>query len=329
MPELIDALPGISLPVEEVTQRLDSMWAGGDASERSPSEFRASQMNVVLHLGKEVKASDARVRFDGLIRFAQRYPSRIIVLCPRDSGSDQMTAKLFSQCYIGSSHREMCCCEALLLSYQPEGSGFLSNQVSTWLESDLPTYHWFSGVPSHRISGYFTNLLAGVRRCVYDSSIEPEDVSSLDWPQPQRVYDLAKARILPVRQSIGQYLSGYNQEMLCAGLKTITIRYVASLRGEAEALREWVTVCLRACFDRPDAGHEFPSIHLARSEPMEDPACLSMMWDYANENSFYWSMDQAELRGQIKSRFVGREEQILTQISLLPLEKALAEALFF
>ena len=62
---------------------------------------------------------------------------------------------------------------------------------------------------------------------------------------------------------------------------------------------------------------------------MEDPACLSMMWDYANENSFYWSMDQAELRGQIKSRFVGREEQILTQISLLPLEKALAEALFF
>ena len=122
-----------------------------------------------------------------------------------------MTAKLFSQCYIGSSHREMCCCEALLLSYQPEGSGFLSNQVSTWLESDLPTYHWFSGVPSHRISGYFTNLLAGVRRCVYDSSVEPEDVSSLDWPQPQRVYDLAKARILPVRQSIGQYLSGYNQ----------------------------------------------------------------------------------------------------------------------
>ena len=83
------------------------MWAGGDASESSPSEFRASQMNVVLHLGKEVKASDARVRFDGLIRFAQRYPSRIIVLCPRDSGSDQMTAKLFSQCYIGSSHREM------------------------------------------------------------------------------------------------------------------------------------------------------------------------------------------------------------------------------
>ena len=48
-----------------------------------------------------------------------------------------MESKLFSQCYIGESHREMCCCEALLLSYKSEDFGHLANQVSIWLEGDL------------------------------------------------------------------------------------------------------------------------------------------------------------------------------------------------
>ena len=62
MAELIDALPGIALPVGEVTARLASMWDGGPAS--SGSEFRASQMNVVLHFGLDVTAEEARERFD-------------------------------------------------------------------------------------------------------------------------------------------------------------------------------------------------------------------------------------------------------------------------
>src|SRR5690606_27011084 len=131
MAELIDALPGVELPVGEVTNHLASMWETGPSG--SPSEFRASQMNVVLHFGLEVTPEEARERFDSLIRFAQRYPSRIIVLCPsrtRDDGT--MASKLFSQCYIGDSHREMCCCEALLLSYKSENFGYLSNQVSVW-----------------------------------------------------------------------------------------------------------------------------------------------------------------------------------------------------
>ena len=126
------------------------MWEG-DASPDSPSEFRASQMNVVLHFGLDVTPEDAKLRFDALIRFAQRYPSRIIVLCPTRELQSGMSAKLFSQCYIGETHREMCCCEALLLGYKSEDVGYLANQVSIWLEGDLPTYHWLSGVPSAQL----------------------------------------------------------------------------------------------------------------------------------------------------------------------------------
>ncbi len=328
MAELIDALPGIALPVEEVTCRLDTMWAG-DASEHSPSEFRASQMNVVLHFGKETSPADARNRFDGLIRFAQRYPSRIIVLCPREAGSGAMTARLFSQCYIGSTHREMCCCEALLLSYQPEDSGYLSNQVSTWLESDLPTYHWFSGVPRQRIEGYFENLLTGVRRCVYDSSIEPDDLAALDWPQPNRVRDLAAARILPVRQSIGQYLSGHDMESLCCGLADVTIRHAPGFSGEAAALCQWVASCLARHCAEPGEDNGFPPIGAPVADPAPGTPCLSMEWRYDNNNRLCWSMQEDGTRGEIVACFAGREERIPTHIRLLPLENALAEALFF
>ena len=190
-------------------------------------------MNLILHFGLDVAQEDARARFDTVIRFAQRYPSRIIVLCPTREESTGMRAKLFSQCYIGETHREMCCCEALLLRYKPENFGYLANQVSIWLEGDLPRYHWFSGVPSHRIERYFDNLLSGVRRIVYDSSVEAQDLSQLPWPDPERVHDLARARLLPVRQSIGQYLSSFPTELLSCGLKSIRLTYAGFFRRGA------------------------------------------------------------------------------------------------
>ena len=129
------------------------MWEA-DASLGSPSEFRASQMNLVLHFGLDVNEADARARFDTVIRFAQRYPSRIIVLCPTREEGAGMRAKLFSQCYIGETHREMCCCEACCC-YKSK-PGYLANQVSIWLEGDLPRYHWFMVCPTTASSAILT-----------------------------------------------------------------------------------------------------------------------------------------------------------------------------
>mgnify|MGYP001545253519 FL=1 len=116
MAELITHLPGQELAVSAVEKRLRQMWdADGEAS---PSHFRASQMNIVLHFGFQVTPAEALEAFNSLLRFVQRYPGRIIVLCPSETRQDgSMGAKLFSQCYIGPSQREMCCCEALMLAF--------------------------------------------------------------------------------------------------------------------------------------------------------------------------------------------------------------------
>lgn len=326
MKDLIDQLPGIAMPVAEVTTRLQTMWHGGE--EGSPSEFRASQMNVVLHFGWEVTPEEARERFDALIQFAQRYPSRIIVLCPSRSISDgSMAAKLFTQCYIGESHREMCCCEALMLSYQPDDCGYLGNQVSVWLESDLPTYHWFSRVPAERIRGYFDSLLVGVRRSIYDSSIEPEEFNDLKWPDPDRVGDLAEARLLPVRQAIGQFLSGYAIEQLCRGLQSVQIRHAANMRGEGRRLCAWVKDCLSEC-------DKCESCSALRAEydlgECSSPDCLlTLELTFDDERYFRWKMLSGENLGQIEASLGKGEESFTTRVKALGPEQTIAEALLF
>lgn len=328
MKDLIDVLPGLNLPVGEVTDRLDRMWEG-DAS-GSPSAFRASQMNVVIHFGWEVTPEEAQARFDALLAFGQRYPSRIIVLCPSRSITDgSMRAKLFSQCYIGDSHREMCCCEALLLGYEPENCGYLGNQVSVWLEPDLPSYHWFCGVPGERIEQYFDSLLVGVRRSIYDSSYEGEDLGRLDWPDPVRVGDLALARLLPVRQAIGQYLSGYRIEDLCRNLRKITVRHCGSMSGEGMRLMEWIRGCLGEC----DKCEDCPALKAEYTiEPCDsgDAGCsLALEFDYADGRYFKWRKFSEGSMGEIEASLGKSEEKISTRMKPLGPEQTLAEALFF
>ncbi len=328
MAELIDALPGIELPVGEVTARLATMWDSGPLS--STTEFRASQMNVVLHFGLDVTPVEALERFETVLHFAQRYPSRIIVLCPSsEAGDGSMSAKLFSQCYIGESHREMCCCEALMLGYKSDDCGYLANQVSVWLESDLPTYHWFSGVPPRRIEKYFDNLLMNVQRCVYDSSIEPEGFSEFKWPDPSRVSDLARARLLPVRQAVGQFLSGFKIEDLCRGLGTVTIAHCPSMSGEGRRLMDWVKECFSECSQCEECSAKKADFILQDCDGLDADCVLSLEWNYTDGRYFKWRKFKDGSLGEIEACLGHAKEKIPTRVKPLAPEQALSEALFF
>lgn len=328
MAELIDALPGVELPVGDVTARLASMWDGGPSA--SPSEFRASQMNVVLHLGLDVTAEEACERFDTVLKFAQRYPSRIIVLCPsREVGDGSMSAKLFSQCYIGESHREMCCCEALLLGYKSEDCGYLANQVSVWLEPDLPTYHWFSGVPAQRIETYYDNLLVGVRRCVYDSSIEQDGFSALAWPASVQISDLATARLLPVRQAIGQFLSGYEIESLCHGLESVAVAHSETMSGEGHRLMEWIKDCLGECSKCDDCSAQSSKFSVSGADELDDECVLTLELEYSDDRYFKWRKFSDGSMGEIQAYLGKSKETISTRVKAMAPEQALSEALFF
>tara|TARA_B110000003_G_scaffold271730_2_gene306381 strand:+ start:1744 stop:2730 length:987 start_codon:yes stop_codon:yes gene_type:complete len=328
MSELIDALPGIELPVSDVTQQLATMWDTGPQS--GLTEARASQMNVVLHLGTRVQPAEALKRFEELIEFSHRYPCRIIVLCPKQNEFDgSMQAKLFSQCYIGASLREMCCSEALLLSYEIDNSGFLSNQVSVWLESDLPTYHWFCGVRKVRVESYCNNLLHGVRRVLFDSSEWGDAYADIAWPQSLKVKDLAAARLLPVRQALGQYLSAYTVAEICDQLRGVRLVYHPDYRGEANCLLQWIQACIQLCGAEAAALDCQLDWQLQAAESDDAIASLSLEFQYANDYHFTWVQQAAGNLGEIRA-FLGKSDECIpTRVKPLSPAQALSEALLF
>jgi hypothetical protein len=320
MTELIDVLPGIELPVGAVSEELSKMWGGN--KENALSEFRASQMNLVLHFGRTVSPDEAKARFEVAVRFAQRYPSRIIVLCPFSENNQPMQAKLFSQCFIGDSHREMCCCEALILGFSSEDNGFLFNQVSVWLESDLPIYHWFSEVRAERVVKYFDYLLKRVHRIVFDSNVESYPIRDLPWPNPKKVVDLARARLLPIRQAIGQYLSGIPFELLRKDLCEITVHYAPISQGEAFHLMQWLEHCLKC--------EEEKSIvaKLSELEPNSNQR-LSFEITYSHEKFIRWIQFEGSSISHLTQNIDGEEKDMPIQIKPMLPEQELSEAFYF
>ena len=239
-----------------------------------------------------------------------------------------MRAKLFSQCYIGDSHREMCCCEALLLGYEPDNCGYLANQVSVWLEPDLPSYHWFCGVPSARIEQYSDNLLKGVRRSIYDSSFEGEDLSQLDWLEPSRVSDLALARLLPVRQALGQFLSGYEMRGLCENLDSVILRHSDAMSGEGTRLIEWLRDCLGECEKYDSTAPEVKYI-VENCGECELEFSLALEFKYSDGRYFKWRKFAKGFMGEIEASLGKSKEKISTRVKPLGAEQMIAEALFF
>lgn len=333
---LIDALPGVPLPVSEVNRMLVTLW---DPDEQGPfgqvSEFRASQLNLVLHFGIETPPDEARARFNAAIRFSQRYPSRIIVLCPQreaglaDGTPSPMRGKLFSQCYIGTGGQDMVCCESLMLGFSQSDTSFLENQASVWLEADLPVYHWLHRVPPERIDAPYRSFLSRCRRVVLDREIDPDLLSGV-LPEPERVRELAHCRLLPLRQAIGQYLSKYQPADLVKGLQTVRITAPRELTGEVRALLDWTGERLAACL-RPaglpaaDTDWAFEAVTSGEADT------LSMEWLYeGGEDYFRLCADFAGAHGRVAVRLAGGPpDEFTIRIRRLELHQALAEAFFF
>lgn len=322
---LFEVLPGIELPVREISPTLSEMWA---VDRKGGGEFRASQMNLILHFGIKTTEAEAQACFQTAVRFGQRYPCRIIVLCPRVETPDEeelLTAKLFTQCYIGESLREMCCCEALMLSYETREFIHLRNQVSVWLEADLPTAHWFHRVPPDRIEKQYLDFIYSFQRILFDRAIEGEGYDAIEWPRPNRVVDVTSARLLPVKQALGPFLAGYSPEELVQGLEQIDFSFHARFRGEGRQLRDWVLSCISHCFPEEDS---FEKLGVEAHQLEGDETCMRMQWKGKEGTLLDWKVN-AEGHIQIEAHFRNQPIERTQFIEWISPEMELSESIFF
>jgi glucose-6-phosphate dehydrogenase assembly protein OpcA len=327
MPKIFEALPGIECPVGAISRSLGSMWKDTAAKGQPapPSEdAKATQVNFVLHLGFNTQVEDAVNQFQIAVRFSRSHPSRVVVLCPQqqDSGKPEMRAKVYGECVLGKSKGDMRCCEFVMLSYSQSARRFLESQVSICLSTDLPLYYWahkFSA--SHRLADY-QYLLTQSKRVLIDSAIAPADAMTFQWPKPEIVRDLVYARLLPVRQSVGQFLSRYAMSDLCQGLQTVAVAHGAELAAEGRVLLGWLRERVQMC------GRSQAEFRVAADDQLPRRA-LGIAFGYAGNRSFVWTGDTAKGDALFKADFGVGATTLPATVSLLAPEGALSEAMFF
>ncbi len=326
---IFDALPGQVMPVSEISPTLAEMWSVHMGSDHKvPTEFHASQMNLILHLGLKTPLEEARERFETLVAFAQKYPCRLIVLCPmgRERSDKLLEGKLFSQCYIGADMREQCCIEAIIVGYPTREAGFITNSVSVWVENDLPTYHWFNRVPAERIEAHHMEWVKRTTRVLYDSCVEITDFKEIPWPRPEAVADLALARLLPARQGIGQFLSATAPKDLVEGLKTVTVRHNEKRCGEGTNLLMWCRQRLNACAQVSGVTCD---AEFKLEEVKDETNCLALEWTFEGDKHFLWTHKAGCAEAAVTADFGHGRVSVPMQIKFLEGEKALSEAIFF
>lgn len=327
MAAIFDALPGLETPVGSISKGLAEMWkATGSQGKPAPAteDSKATQVNFVLHLGFQTEADDAVQQFQIAVRFSRRYPSRVVVLCPQreETSKLEMRAKVYGECVLGKSKDDTRCCEFVMLSYSRPARLYLESQVSTCLSTDLPLYYWahrFSA--STRLADY-QYLLTNSKRVLIDSATAPADALTHPWPKPDVVRDLVYARLLPVRQSVGQFLSRYPMDAICEGLQRVDVGHGAELAAEGRVLTSWLK-------DRVGQCGKNQAVSTFAQDPKLAPRALAIRFTYAGGKTFTWEGDTAGGGAMFKANFGSGETLLPATVSLLVPEAALSEAMFF
>jgi hypothetical protein len=317
-----DALPGLEVPVDRIRRSLAELWRE-DGGSAPAEDAKATQVNFVLHFGLATTPEDAVHQFRTVVRFAQRYPARVVVLCPlhRDEPGPLIRAKVYGECFLGRTPADRRCVEFVMLSYSRAARPYLEDQVSTCLSTDLPLYYWAHAfADSSRIADY-RFLLGRSRRVLIDSACSPSDALSYPWPNPGAIRDLAYCRILPVRQGVGQFLAAYPASALAGDLRQVVVGHGADFSGEARVLAGWLGRRLSAC------GVEAGAVNFVTEAGAEG---LTIDFKFAGGAKFFrWRGNLAAGHADFEADFGGGRTRLGAALALLRPEIALSEAMFF
>ncbi len=327
MSEIFSALPGIEVPVGGIAKGFARMWTdteaqGGHAP--ATDDARATQANFVIMLGFGTTREDALAQFQTALRFSQRAPSRVVVLCPQRDGDGppEMRAKIYGECFLGKSKTDKRCVEFVILSYPHALREHLENQVSLCLSGDLPLYYWVHRFTSAARIANYRYLLERASRVLFDSATAPPDALTFAWPRPEIVRDLAFARLLPARQTIGQFLSRYPEATLVAGLDTVTLAHAPALAAEGRVLLVWLMERLGQCGENLAAGTLAPL-------PPGASGSFALNFGYADKKFFRWTGDFVTGHARFEADLGNGRTTLPAPAGLLSPEAALSEAMFF
>ncbi|KAB2647185.1 MAG: glucose-6-phosphate dehydrogenase [Verrucomicrobia bacterium] len=328
MSDIFEALPGLEIKVGSIAKGLASLWEdAASAGKPTPDleDSRATQINLVLHLGLNTTTEDAKIQFVAASQFAMRYPSRVVVLCPlhKDDAQVAMRAKVYGECTIGKSKHDKRCCEFVILSYPRSQRQYLEAEVSICISSDLPLYYWPHRFAANASLADYRYLLTKAKRILIDSATSPREALAYPWPRPEAVRDLAYARLLHVRQAIGQFLSRYSPVTLITDLQSVSVECGSNLSAEANALLSWAKERIIECGSLDDVNF------IVNQRPNSPESFLSLRFNYKTLESFLWTADLISGQSHFEADYKNTKTSLDAAAKLLKAQDSLSEAMFF
>ena len=199
--------------------------------------------------------------------------------------------------------------------------------MSVIIESDLPIYYWVHRMSQvHRIATYEW-LLRNSRRFLLDTAVSTPEVATFRWPRPDGFRDLAHARLLPVRQSMGQFLSAFPAPAIVHGLTAVDAAYGKGYAAEAAVLLEWARVRIAAC--RGTGAADGTTEFRTRAVPEGGTSSLELTFTYDDGRHFFWRGDFSRGSAYFESTIAGGRQTLPMTTGLLSTEAALGEAIFY
>ena len=335
------ALPGLEIPVAAIPESFGALWARA-AREGGPSpandDAKATQVNLVLHLGFGATPADGLAQFQTAVNFSRRHPCRVVVLCPLpidDASTAEIRAKIHGECFTGKTPGDTRCCEFVMLSYPMSARRHLESQVSICLSADLPLYYWVHRFEDASRLADYQHLFLNSQRVILDSAVLPESFKTHRWPCPENMRDLAFARLLSARQAIGQFLSACPPAGLVKNLSAIRVTHDTARAAEAAALLAWARDRLIACGLPETVPAAIAAANPAPADTAAPPA-LSLDFEYdarASKSRFHWHwlLDPKTNSGvsRLDADLCHGPVEMETPLALPAPEESLAEAMFF
>lgn len=313
-------MPGLTVPVAGIAEGFVKLWDGSPAK-----ESRAVQLNLVLHFGRNATPADAETQFRTTLRFAHRYPCRVVVLCPDfdEAAPPEMQAKIYGECFFGKSQSDTRCVEFVFLHYTMAVRQHLENQVSVCLSTDMPLYYWAHHFSSVKRLADYNYLLTRSKRVLFDGALVPPEAFTYPWPNQSAVRNLAYTRTLPLRQNLGQFLSRYSPAQIVTGLKTVRLGYQVPQAAEASSLIGWLKKGLVR------SGAELAPAALQLVPGLEE-GNLSVEFIYQDERKqFSWQADLVKNETRFDGDLGSGRTRLTLGAQLLSPEMMLSEAMFF
>ncbi|SVD58804.1 uncharacterized protein METZ01_LOCUS411658, partial [marine metagenome] len=234
----------------------------------------------------------------------------------------------YSQCFLSKDLRDRCCCEALILGYGTNEATYLEDQLSVWMASDLPIYHWLHRSSVDLLNANYQHFLDNATRVVLDSAIDNHGYEALSCAQPGILSDLATARTARLRQSLGQFLAATPPLYLIQNLTEVTVSSQPTFKAEAQRLLAWQEDKLCRCDVKSESDRK--SIEFRLIDLPEGAAnILESKWIYEGETQLSWKLPDGSEVAWVRTASNGQSREHPLRADPFKPAKALSEALFF